>query len=346
MDSETPTPQDPSRFSKATSEPVILDLEATEQKPQSAKAEDAPRTEPKAAPSQAKPKAPLRLPVAEFLGGIIGGGIIALGVLGYSQLTNDLSSKVASLEQALVTKAEQSDTQKFNTRLSTLESALTEAKTALVASAKKSATLDPSMIKRLDDLETAFKSLSGRDPIVAVTEDRRPLRLALILLLRDDVKTDQPTTGALTALEALGEAHPAFTQLKDNLALPLPSYAALVDEAMRQMKSSHEKTEVKLDDTATPSRFPSFLSQLITVRSVKTTEPVPVDAGDIIEPIVSALEDQHAGEALKLIATLPNDSRTKFKSLESDIARRAKAEAAIVALLDDALGAITKGDNP
>jgi flagellar biosynthesis regulator FlbT len=281
-----------------------------------------------------------------FIGGVIGGGIVALSVVGYSYLTNDFSSQLTGLEQALSTKVEQSDAEKFDLRLTSLETGLAETKAVLAANAKKLAPVDPLIIKRFEDIEAAVKSLSAREPIAAVTRDHKALRLALILLLRDDIKTDQPTLSAISALESFGEIHPAFTALKDNLTSRLPSYAALVDEEMSQMKSGHEKSDLKTDDTITPSRFPSFLSQLITVRPAKTTEPAPVESNDIIEPVITALEDQRADEALKLISALPENARAKFKALESDIARRANVENAIATILEDALNAISKGDKP
>lgn len=362
MDNETPTPQDPSRFSKPKSEPVILDLEATEHTPVSeppvsndAAKSDHPqpvedpetaRTGHTGAGSLFKLSATLQPPVAGLIGGLLGGAITALVLLGASFLTDGTASKLAKLDQALATKTEQSETAKSDARLAALEIAVAEAKTALVANAKASTTIDPSLIKRIDNIEAAFKSVSGRVAVTAIPDDRRTLRLTLLLLLRDDVKADQPTDAALTALQSLGEQHPAFLSLKENLASPLPSYAGLVDEAMSEMKSSREQSEAKSGDVVSTSRFPSFLSQLITVRPAKTVEAASVDPDEIIEPVITALEDQRADDALSLIRALPDKMRSRFKALENDIARRSNVENAIAALLDDALKLILAGKAP
>lgn len=344
MSSDTPEPQDPVRFSKAKSEPPILDLEA--EKPASASEASQPKAEqPKHDTLRIEKQPPRKLPISGFLGGLIGGGIVALGVLAYAQITDSTATQIATLESALVEKADRHIFSGIEKRLAEIEAALAETQAGLGAIAEKRAIPDADVMKRIATLENAIRSLGTSSPQAVMVEDRRALRLALILSLRDTVRNNLAASREIAALEQSGENSTPFTVLKTNLASPLVPFDEIRTEIERLTKSAPVEEPASPEQSNTASRASSFFSQFVTVRPVgPVARPVSPDTS--FAPLLDAVDQDDAKAALAALATVPESDAKKFKSVESELKRRLAVETALAQLLDTALDAIAKGDAP
>lgn len=349
MTSDTPEPQDPVRFSKPKSEPPILDLQAEKPAPENAapKAEPPKQDAPRHDTLRVEKQPPRTWPVGGFLGGLIGGGIVALGMLAYAYVTDKTSAHITTLETALIEKVDRNIVAAFEKRLDDMEAALAETKAAIGAVAEKRATPDADLMKRIAALETAIRSLDANTPqsVISAVNDRSALRLALVLSLRDDIRNDQPVSRGIVALENSGETTEAFAVLKSNLSSPLVPFDQIRAEILSGEKSANIEEPSPSEQSKPESRISAFFSQLVTVRPAgpvaKVTSP---DAS--LAALIDAVDQDDAKLALSALAALPQSEREKFKSVESELTRRIAVETAIAQLLDDALDAIAKGDTP
>jgi hypothetical protein len=181
--------------------------------------------------------------------------------------------------------------------------------------------------------------------VIGAVKDWSALRLALVLSLRDAIRNDQPVSRELLALEKSGEATDAFAVLKSNLAAPLVPFDEMRAEILSLAKSASVEDQSSSEQRKPESRLSVFFSQLVTVRPAgpvaKVTSP-----DDALAALIDAVDQDDAKLSLSALASLPQSERERFKSLESELARRIAAETAIAQLLDDALDAIAKGDTP
>lgn len=331
MTSDTPEPQDPVRFSKAKSEPPILDLQAEHSEPQ------------KAAPKTERPKRPW--PIARFIGGLIGGGLIALFAVTYVSWHNRATVKSEDLAAALAAKSDQSEFESVSLRVAALESALAELKTTLAAITQRTTGLDTELLKRVDAIEAEIGAISGRN--VALPSASPELAIfVLASSIRDRMAQEKVVTKELAALAALGEAGPAFTSLQRLTASPLFSYAELIALVESQpIKSVLNSSSAQADAPVSGSSFMALMNRFVTVRPAETTQQQKKQ--DLsLQPIIDALTQRNAVKALALIEAMPQSIRSELKQVESEIARRAAAESASDALADDALDLIIKDGKP
>lgn len=342
MTSDTPEPQDPARFSRAKSEPPILDLKAEKPEPENT----APKAEPPKHDTLRIEKQPARRwPISGFLGGLIGGCLVALVVLTYAHFADEAPTQIAALESALIEKADRNHVVALEQRLATIEAALAEAKAALNAIAEKRATPDVDLMRRIASLEMAIRSREAETPQSVSGGDQRALRLALVLSLRDAIRNDQSSARELASLERLGEASQAFAILKSNLASPLAPFDEIRAEVLSLGKTSSVEDPSPSELKTSQSRLSSFFAQLVTVRPAGSV--AKVTAPEIsIAPLVDAVDLFDAKAALAALAALPQADHVKFNSIESELNRRLAVETAITQLLDEALDAIAKGDMP
>lgn len=344
MSSDTPEPQDPVRFSKPKSEPPILDLEA--EKPASSAETSTPKPEQSRHDTMRVAKQPPRkLPIGGFLGGLIGGVLVALGVLVYATLKDSTPTQIASLESAILEKADRNIFSAFEKRLSDIEATLVDTQTRLGVMTEKRVTPDPDMIKRITAVENAIRSFGISSPQAISLGDRDALRLALILSLRDAVRNDQTASREIAALEKSGESSVAFTTLKANLASPLVPFDEIRAEIVTLTKTTPVEGSVQTEQNKTLSGVPSFFSQLVTVRPAEPVAKAPASDTSYAQ-LLEAVDQDDAKGALNALAMLPEIETEKFKSVRSELQRRIAVEAAIAQLLDTALDAIIKGDAP
>ncbi len=344
MSSDTPEPQDSARFSKARSEPPILDLQA--EKPASAsEAPDAKAEQPKHDTLRIDKQPSRKLPVGGFLGGLIGGGLVALGVLAYAAITDSTPTQIATLESALVEKADRNIFAGLENRISEIEATLTETRASLGNIAEKPVTPDPVMIERVDALEKAILSLGTASPQTVTIEDRRALRLALILSLRDAIRTDLAAPKEILALEQSGENSAPFLALKSNLSSPLMPFDDIRTEIAKLTKDAPVETPTPPEQSHAAARVSSLFSQLVTVRPVGPVAKAPMPDASFA-PLRDAIDQNNATAALAVLAGMPQTEVEKFKSVERELKRRVAVETAMAQLLDIALDAVTKGDAP
>lgn len=344
MSSDTPEPQDPVRFSKAKSEPPILDLQA--EKPASTAETSASKAESPNQDTRRNENRPRHAwPIGGFLGGLAGGAFVALGVFAYATITDSTPTQIAALESALIEKADRNVFAPLEKRLANIEAELPGIKADLGAIAEKTATPDPGMVKRITALENAIGALGRTSPQAVMREDRSALRLALTLSLRDAIGKNRVATKEITALEKMGESSAAFATLRSNLASPLAPFDDIRVEIERLSKSKPVETFAAPEQIGTASRVSSFFSQLVTVRpvglAVKMTPPVTS-----FTPLLDAIDQNDAKAALAALAPLPASDAEQFNSIRSELERRLAVETALATCLDEALDAITKGDAP
>lgn len=349
MTSETPEPQDPSpqdaaRFSRAKTEPPILDLKAEKSEPEKA----TPKAEPPKHDTVRIEKQPSRTwPIGGFLGGLIGGGLVALGVLAYAQLTDKTSIQITTLESALIEKVDRNVVAAIETRLTDMDAALAETKAMIGTIGEKYATPDADLMKRIATLETAIRSLDTKAPLSVLDagEHRNALRLALVLSLRDSIRNGLPGSREIAALATSGESSQAFVALQHNLISPLISFDEVRAEIVALTKDAAIEQTSQAEQNNSSSRLSSFFSQLVTVRPASPiTKPVPGEAS--FSSLLDAVDQDDAKMTLSALSALPQSEQQKFKSIENELKRRVTVESAIVQLLDDALDAIAKGDTP
>lgn len=344
MSSDTPEPQDPVRFSKAKSEPPILDLQA--EKPVSTAEASASKAESPNQDTRRNENRPRHAwPIGGFLGGLTGGAFVALGVFAYATIADSTPTQIAALESALIEKADRNIFAPLEKRLANIEAELPGIKADLGAIAEKTGMPDPGMVKRITALENAIRSLGTSPPQTVTVEDRHALRLALTLSLRDAIRSNQSAPREIAALETLGASGTAFETLKSSLASPLVPLDELRAEIITLTKNMSVGEPVAPEQSKALSGVSSFFSQLITIRPAGPV--AKASAPDTsYTPLLDAVDQNDAKAALAALASLSASDAEQFNSIRSELERRLAVETALATCLDEALDAITKGDAP
>ena len=342
-DPQALSPQDPARFSKPKSEPPILDLQAEKPSVASDAAEPAAETNKHDTLRIAK-QSRRKIPYDGILGGMLGGGLVALGVVIYAHVTNPNAAQYAALETVLAQKADQTSLSALEKRINDIKADLDQALSGVTA-AQKNATSDPVLSERIASLETIIRSLDKKTQQSVKLEDRRALRLALILSLRDTMHRDLAAPAEIAALDASGEKTSAFESLKSDLATPLVPFDDLRIEILNLTKTLSSGHETTTEEAKVSSRLSSFFSQLVTVRPAgPAAKSLLPDLS--VTPVLDAVDQDDATAALAALAALPQAEQEKFKSIGDELKRHINVEAALSDLLDDALRDITKKDTP
>lgn len=351
MESDTPnpqnlSPQDPARFSKPKSEPPIIDLEV-EKASEGKKTDTASQTAaPRPDTLRIEKKSSSKGMFTGLIGGLIGGGLIALGVLAYDRLSQPLGEKITALSQSLSQKVERDEFSVLQSRLSEIETSLEAAKAEITAISKTSAAPDPQMAKRISALEESMKSVSKNSQGGLSSPDQRGLKLALLLSMRDGLRHNASVKNEMMALEKVGETSPAFRNLQSALATPLLPYDELHSDVLKRIKSLSLPHENPVNPPDTTTRISSFFSQFVTVRPASTVTP-KLSATDLsFSPLLDALDQDDAAASLNAIAALPQDEKDIFSSVAAELKRRADVERDITVMIADTLEIIAKGDVP
>jgi hypothetical protein len=281
---------------------------------------------------------------AGLLGGVIGVGLLAAGLIWLAPLS-DLSDRVGAAETALGQSASRRALEAAERRIGAAEGRLetlkTEIETRLAGAAPPPVDLVP-FAERIGRFDQALSAGRERmDRIEKVLSERpsglgpEAARLSVAVLLRDRLRVGSAVGSELAALEALGADGGLLAPLRPfaRTAPPAPQRLAADFEAIAPAIVKAGGAEAGVGD-----RLAAALTTAVRIR--RLDEPAMQSPADVLDEIRTALRADRVSDAERLWKSLPSAARDASRSwhqaLEQRGAALSGADALVAAAVDRA----------
>lgn len=269
---------------------------------------------------------------AGLLGGVIGAGLLAAGLIWLAPLT-ELSDRIGAAETAVGQSASRRALEAAERRIAAAEARL---ETIKPGPAEAAPAPDPApLAERIGRLDQAVNGNRERMERLERALAERPAslgaeaaRLSVALLLRDRVRAGSAVGAELAALEALGA--------DAGLLAPLRPFARTEPPQAQRLATDFETAAAAIvkaggSEAGVGERLAAALSTAVKIR--RLDEPAAQNSGDVTDAIRAALRADRVGEADRLWKSLSPAAQDASRAWHEALMLRATALAGADALV-------------